>query len=256
VIVKTEAIVLKTMKYGDTSKIVTLYSREYGRIAVIAKGARGAAQKFGSSLDSLNHVQVVMYRKEGRELHLLSQCDTIERFPRLSTDLACLGPALGVLELIAAIAHHEEGSASVFAAVSETLAAMNRPDADPDVLLLHFEMRLLDLLGFRPDFSSCPVCRTNVNDVRDGTNPGYFRLYPDGFRCSRCDSEGRGHTSVVHEVVSALQWLQETDVTQVFQGRGVRPAIRDNVRQAVWYYMTAHFEGLRKLNAATVFAPV
>jgi DNA repair protein RecO (recombination protein O) len=70
-IVKTEAIVLKTMKYRDTSKIVTLFTKNYGKLSAVAKGARDRNLRFGSALDSLSHVQVVLYKKEGADLHLL-----------------------------------------------------------------------------------------------------------------------------------------------------------------------------------------
>ena len=73
----TDAIVLRAIKYGDTSKIVTLYTRRFGKVAVIAKGARSAKSKFGSALEPMSLIQAVFYRKENREVQLLSQADLL-----------------------------------------------------------------------------------------------------------------------------------------------------------------------------------
>ena len=62
-IVSTDAIVLRSMKYGETSKIVTLYSKKFGKIKVIAKGARSAKSKFGASLEPMMHSSVIFYKK-------------------------------------------------------------------------------------------------------------------------------------------------------------------------------------------------
>ena len=86
-IVKTEAVVLKSMKYRETSKIITFYTRDFGKVKAIAKGARQPKNKFGSSLEPMSYVLVVLYRKEHRDLQLISQCDLIKTFRHLSEDL-------------------------------------------------------------------------------------------------------------------------------------------------------------------------
>ena len=77
---KTEAIVIRSMKYGDSSKIVTFYTRQFGKLKGIAKAARRSNNKFGSSLEPLSHVMLVVYKKDHRDLHLISQCDSIQSF--------------------------------------------------------------------------------------------------------------------------------------------------------------------------------
>ena len=65
-IAKTEAIVLKSMKYRETSKIVTFYTKQFGKITGLVKSARSAKNKFGSSLNLFSHIELVIYKKEGK----------------------------------------------------------------------------------------------------------------------------------------------------------------------------------------------
>ena len=70
-IVKTDAIVLKSMRFRETSKIVTFYTRRYGKIAAVAKGARETKNKFGAALEPMTGVNLVFYKKEQRDLQLV-----------------------------------------------------------------------------------------------------------------------------------------------------------------------------------------
>ena len=103
-IVSTEAVILKTMKYRDTSRIVTLYTRDFGRLSVIAKGARSRNNKFGASLEPLSHVSAVLYKNEHRDLHLLSKCEISTQFRRIPEDLERLSTAMAIIELSPRIA--------------------------------------------------------------------------------------------------------------------------------------------------------
>jgi DNA repair protein RecO (recombination protein O) len=81
-LVTTDAIVLRSRKQGDTSKICALYTKEYGLVDVIAKGAREMKSKFAGSLELFMHVTAVFYKKQGKELYLLSKSGSHHRSPR------------------------------------------------------------------------------------------------------------------------------------------------------------------------------
>ena len=99
-IVTTEAIVLRRRKQGDTSKILTLYTKAFGKLNVIAKGAREVKSKFGASLETFTHATVVFYRKEHRDLHLLSKAETIESNSQISKSLEKIEQAMAIIELV------------------------------------------------------------------------------------------------------------------------------------------------------------
>jgi len=99
-ITKTEAIVLKSMKFGDTSKIATLYTKDHGKIKVIAKGIRKPKSRLAGALQTLSHIQIVFYRKRTSEIYLLSQSETIKSYQSLYKDLNRYVFACAALELL------------------------------------------------------------------------------------------------------------------------------------------------------------
>src|SRR5499427_6924710 len=107
-IVTTEGIVLKTHALGDTSRIVTVYTREYGLRKLVAKAARKSPSRFGYALEPLSRSRFVLYHKPDRDLHLLSQAEVIEATGSRITDLARLAHGQAALELIDRLVWGEE----------------------------------------------------------------------------------------------------------------------------------------------------
>ena len=143
-IVKTEALVLRSRKYRETSSILILYTRDFGKLSVVAKGARGVRSRFGSSLQPLSHVLAVLYKHDRRDLHLLSQCDVIGRFAHLADDLDNFGASMSVAELLEHVAHDEQRNDELFDLTLDVLRAIDNTPSDVDpVKLEHFMMMKL-----------------------------------------------------------------------------------------------------------------
>jgi len=157
-LIKTEAVILKTMKYRDTSKIVTFYTKEYGKLKGIAKGARTAKNKFGSALEPMTLSKLVVYKKEHRDLHLISQCDAIDSFKHLTEDLDRMTTAMAVIELMNQVTHQEERNPALFALLGETLSALNSSFKNYPSYLQAFRLRLAMLFGYAPNFEVCGEC--------------------------------------------------------------------------------------------------
>jgi len=190
VITKTDAVVLKAMKYRDSSKIVTFYTRRFGKLKGIAKGARQLRSKFGSSLDPLSQVSLVLYKKEQRDLHLISQCDLRGSPKQTRSDLEKMAVGLAVLELVDQVAHEEEGHEALYLLLSETLDRIE--DAERNVLNLYFSfvLRSSALLGFSPDVASCSACNRSLDEL-EGERSVFFRLSNGGILCPSCAEGSR-----------------------------------------------------------------
>jgi DNA repair protein RecO (recombination protein O) len=253
-IVKTEAIVLRTMKYRDSSKIATLFTREYGKLSVVAKGARDRTRRFGSSLDALNHVQAVIYKKDGRDLHLLSQCDVLNHFDDLSKDLDRLTAGMTILELVQAVARVEEESSAMFDIVREGLETLEHT-RDPSAVVLHLELKLLDIMGFRPQLSSCSGCGASLKVADRGTIQGVLRLTPGGYFCTICDRKETESSLARFEVMSLLRDIQESTF-QSLREVIISPSIREGAKRTLWFYLTSHIDGIKPLKSDKVVLAV
>ena len=101
VIANSRAIVMRTRRMGETSKLVTLFTEDHGKVKVVAKGARKPKSKFGASLELMTEVQAMCYLREERDLHTLSDCDVLRVFPSLTGDLQRLSYGSAACEMVA-----------------------------------------------------------------------------------------------------------------------------------------------------------
>jgi len=99
-IIKTDAIVLRKINFGDTSRIAQFYSYDYGKISAIIKGARTPKSKIGRMVDTLNLVQLIFYKKETRDLQLVKDVDLIKHYSHIKDDYERMKYASAVIELL------------------------------------------------------------------------------------------------------------------------------------------------------------
>lgn len=252
-IVTTDAVVLKSMKYRETSRIVTLYSREFGKFPVIAKGARERNSRFGSSLNGMCRVSAVVYRKETRELQLLSQCDLIDSFRHISEDMERLAAGMAVVELMDVVTHAEEENAPLFRLLVQTLETINTVPKNVVNALYAFEVRLLDILGFRPNFRTCFHCGALINEDSVGTSGAEVIAGRGGILCSQCSSRGPGRETVSAGAAKILQHLQEASdlasVTRITMSVPMKNEVAATVRRC----LQSHIEGFRPLKSENMF---
>ena len=149
-IIRTEAVVLRTLKYGETSLIATLFTREMGKVAVIAKGARRTKSKFGSTLQPMSYTQVVFYYKPTRSLQTLSESAHVRAFHNIGRSLKKLALGQRMMEMTAALIQEEEANPHVFNLLVQTLRRLDEAERRIENILPYFELRLASLLGFSP----------------------------------------------------------------------------------------------------------
>lgn len=212
-IVKTEAIILRSMKYGETSRILTLYTRDFGRMSVIVKGARATKSKFGASLDVMSHSAVVLYRKEQRELQLLTQADLITPHRGISAHPDRLMYGFSLLEFILATVHGEEAHEDLYDVLSSSLAALDADGARPAPVLLHYLLRLIHAHGLAIDVRHCVRCRADFDDERTLRVHAAFSEPQGGFTCAECPP-APDSLRVHVETAAALRWLDRHPVDQ------------------------------------------
>ncbi len=249
-IVKTDAIVLRSMKYGETSKILTLYTREFGRMSVIVKGARGAKSKFGAALDVMSHSSVVMYKKEQRELQLLTQADLIDQYRRIIDHPDRLMYGFALLEFLSSTVNGEEAHEELYAVLEHSLAALNAADARPAAVLLHYLLRLIHALGLGIDVRHCVRCRADFSEESTLQRHAAFSETHGGFTCAQCPPAPDSlRTSV--ETVGILRWLDTHAVDQSSRLAVSERAAKEGL-QLLQRHLSSHVPEMRKVKSASM----
>jgi DNA repair protein RecO (recombination protein O) len=241
-IVETEALVLRSYRLGETSLIVSLYTREYGLMRCVAKGARGPKSRFGASLEPGIRLRAVVYRKLTRDLQLLSKTDIVRAWSALWEDPDRFARAGAVLEFLDRAAYGESGEPELLDLACETLESMSRaPIAALEILLRGFEIQACERLGLAPEVRACLECR------RPLTQGGLFHPLRGGLLCGApCGGEGgafriseRARRTLAHLLGHPIASLAGLDAER-YPG--------PEVARAVERFLIAHlerFEGLR-----------
>lgn len=158
-ITKTEAVVLKSIKFGDTSRIATLYTKDYGKVKVIAKGIRTPKSKMAGALQTFAHIQSIFYKKRTSEIYLLSQADIIDAHQSLSKDLNRYVFASAAFELLDRLITGEESNPQIFDLTLHTLSAFKScPEESIEKSFVYFALKLTEILGYKPKLDRCISC--------------------------------------------------------------------------------------------------
>jgi DNA repair protein RecO (recombination protein O) len=185
---KALALVLRTTDWSETSRIATLWTREFGKVRVLAKGGRRLKSNFDSALDLLTLCSIVFLRKSSGGLELLTEAQVHERFPRLRDDLAALYAAYYVAELLSDWTEEYDPHALLFDEARATLrdlgAAPTATAVETGPRLMRFEAVFLRELGYGPALEACGSCGSAV----DG-NGLAFSAAAGGVLCRNCQPD-------------------------------------------------------------------
>jgi DNA repair protein RecO (recombination protein O) len=203
-ITKAEAIVLKSIKFGDTSRIATLYTKEHGKIKVIAKGIRKPKSRLAGALQTFAHIQIVFYKKRTTEIYLLSQADLIDSHQSLYRDLNRYVYASAVLELLDRLVTGEEANPKLFGLTLEVLGLVENCPVDLlEQSFCFYAMKLAEVLGYRPKFDKCVGCGSKLD-----SRLILFSPEKGGIVCRRCASGDQAYLRLPAETVASALKLQ------------------------------------------------
>ena len=199
----------------------------------------------------MNHVTAVYYRRESRELQLLTQCDLVRTHRGLTEELDRMAAGLAVVELVDAVTPAEEENEGLFDLLVGTLAAAGCATKNAGNTLYYFEMHLLENLGFRPDFHHCYNCGS---PVEEGASLRGLHMSYNGILCASCSGRGLGLETLSAPAVRVLQRLQEVSGAEAVTRVTLSPQVKGEVAGVLRRFLLGHVEGLRTLRSEAVFS--
>ncbi|MBU0479170.1 DNA repair protein RecO [bacterium] len=203
----TEAVVLRSTNFAESSKIVTFYSPQFGKIKGIAKGARSAKNKFGSSLEIFSHVTLVFYQKK-TDIQLVSQCDLKNAFLNIRNDIVKIAYASYFIELINKTTEGAQECEQIFSLLLNALITLETTNVEPKVLTHFFEIKLLKMLGCIPVFDRCVNCGAKILNAR-------FSLSLGGVLNRECWGADESALRVSLGTILTVQHLQSSDFSDI-----------------------------------------
>lgn len=203
------ALVLRAVDYGEADRVVTLFTRELGKVAAFARSARASRKRFGGSLEPFHRLEI-RYRERRGDLLSLSAAEIRRARPAIATDLDRIAVASYLSELAAESTREREPHPEVFDLLDGALEALGDEPSPPleparrDGWLAGIELRLLALVGYRPRLDGCVACGAQ--------EPERYRFSPErgGVLCPAC-----GGTRGLPVSASTARLLESTLTTDV-----------------------------------------
>jgi DNA repair protein RecO (recombination protein O) len=163
--IKTEAVVLRSLRYGEADRILHLYTPRRGRVGAIAKGVRRARSRFGGRLEPFFRLQLDLHEGRG-ELLTVTGAETVAAYPHLRADASALDAAARACDAVARLFETGEPHPSVFNLLCRRLALLDEhPQAVTRASALAFRLKLLLAAGLAPQLSACVCCEERTELV-------------------------------------------------------------------------------------------
>lgn len=177
---KASAVILNSLDYSESDRILTFYTLEHGKITGIAKGARRSRKRFVGNIEPASRVDLVFFHNDRSEMVRVEDARLVDAYPALKSDIDRLSRACYLLELVAEMTREGQHLPRVFGLLTEFLKLLEA--GGDDSALRFFEIRLLSMLGYLPHLDGCVVCKA---PFVDGERL-FFSSEKGGTICRRC----------------------------------------------------------------------
>ena len=243
-LIETEAIVLRTHRLGEADKIVSLLTRQLGRIRAVAKGALSRRGRYGAALEPLSYIRVWVYDRENRELQRVGSAEIVESFFEMQRDYRIQLAAQYLAEVTERFLPDREMNERVFRLLLAVLRAFKR-FGEANRPLLFFDYWLLRLGGFLPDLSRCMTCQRPF-----GNEDGFYDPVAVALVCPKCKG-GASNERVSASALGLIAALRTARIEQWIENEAAPPGISE-LRRLLEQIIEAHLE--KKLTTRAMLA--
>jgi DNA repair protein RecO (recombination protein O) len=240
---KATAIVIRTVEFSEMSLVVTLFTREFGKIGALAKGARRLKGPFESALDLLALCRIVFLHKSSEALDLLTEAKLLRRFRPAGRSLAGLYAGYYVAELLDGLTDDDDPHPELFDLADQTLIALAAGDNSRGLTapgtnsvakwVMRFELGALRLLGHMPSLDQCVECGTAVNLAGRVA----FGQFDGGVLCNTCRKGKTQVASVSAGVLRTMAQLADAHAT-AWQRLEIDPRSLGELRALLNHFIT------------------
>lgn len=180
----SESFILKKNIYGEADFILSIFTREYGKITGFARNAKRSSKRFGGRLEPFVHLRISFRSRAGR-MNFVEDCETISVYPSFMQNVQLFALGSFIIENIEVLVPQEEPNEKTFGLLVDTFSSLDSGrSALPE--LLRFQLSILKLSGLMPNLQSCAECGRVIGERSS------FSIKKGGFICSGCSSGKTG----------------------------------------------------------------
>lgn len=247
-ILSTRAYVLRTIGFGDSSRIAVLLGEQTGKIRVVAKGYKQPKSGCAGALEPFREIEAIIYHRPNRDLQIISHAEVLLHHDGIERDATRFYYASAVLELADRMLPEEEPAPVLYAAIQKTLEVMREITGGRCALVFRgFQARMCALSGILPELEACAVCEGGVQADR------LFSASAGGFVCTSCAERGTATERISPEAAALFRYLLRAEPGEVARTYGpeLRPAALE-AAGVIERYLAFHLDrygGLKSMAA-------
>jgi len=234
---RTQAIILGHIEYGEADRILKVFTFKKGKITAIAKGVRRIRSRKAGHLEPFTRATLLLAK--GRNMDIVTQAETVDNYPGLREDLQRIGYASYVVEVLDRFTYEEGQNIAIFRLLANTLKRLET-HPNPVTVIHYYELRLLDLVGFRPQLFECVDCGKPIQ-----AEDQFFSPLAGGVACPHCGKARPEAWPIGVDTLRYFRHLQRSNWEQV-EGivipEAIEPVLADLIQRYVSYILE------RKLN--------
>jgi DNA repair protein RecO (recombination protein O) len=212
---RVSAVVIRQRDLGEADRIVTLFTRDRGKVSAVAKGVKRPRSKFAGALQLFSHLSILL--AAGRTLEVVTQVQPIDLFYHLRDDMGRYSHACYAAELLGVFTEEGAAEPDLFDLLVGVLKGLDG-GGDPATLIRGYELKLLSRLGYGPELAACVSCAIEVEGGQAG-----FAVAEGGVQCRRC-ARALGVMEISASALRAMRELLAMPVEQMATRRLSRAA--------------------------------
>lgn len=239
---KTVGIIIKSRSFGESGKHLTIYTKSFGKINAIAKGARKVKSRFGSSLELFTESILYMFKKEHKDLYLITQTKIKKPLLNISKDIKKFGIASVVSEFIYNFVPFAEKNTQLYNFFSYVLHLVNCVKYEEKVLL-GFMIKFLSLVGYKINLNTCSSCDKYIK-INSGLTKNLSVKF-GGIICVSCSEKDVESIKIPNSTLKILEYLQKKGFYSLSK-LIINKKSEEDIKSVVSYFAEYYFESRLK----------
>ena len=206
-IVKTKGIIIAEHNVGDFDKMLTILTPNLGKIECLAKGSRKPKSLLLAGSQLLCFGEYMLYK--GSDNYSMNSCEIIELFYKIRVDLDKLKYVAYITKIINDVTTENQNNYRILQLYLNTLYVIAQTDKNLEMTTSIFRIRLMSIIGFRPQIDECCICKTKEK-------LGYFSIRDSGFKCKACAKQDGGAIEISETTKDAIRYIILADAKKIY----------------------------------------
>ena len=226
---RVNGVILRHARWGEADRLLTVFTKELGKVRAVAKGVRKTRSRKAGHLEPFMHSALQL--AQGRDLWIVTQAESLDDFISLREDLQKTGYAAYIIELLDRFTYEDGPNFSVYQLLLESLKRLDGDD--PIFVLIHYyEIRLLDMMGYRPQLFNCVICGEEIKPEDQ-----FFSAMQGGVVCPKCAHKGEDVRMISMAALRYLRHFQRSTYQQALAAQPSQP-VADEIENIMHWYLT------------------